>query len=125
MVVGLTAYPWRKPVPKQANPLPKPPSPMARISPHSLLADISGTIGKEVVFKRYKDKTVVSKYPDMTKVKPSARQKQERSFFREATAFAQLINRHPQLRALYAAELLPGETVFHRVKKEYLNRFKE
>ena len=87
--------------------------------------NISGTIGKELVFKRYKDKTVVSKYPDMTKVRPSPRQKNERSFFREAIKFAQLVNRIPELRALYEKELQPGESVFHKAKAEYMNRCKD
>jgi hypothetical protein len=98
---------------------------MARLPKNSPLSGASGTIGKELVFKRYGDKTVVSKYPDMTRVKPSPLQRQGRNLFREAVLFAQLINAHPALRALYASELGAGESVFHKVKQEYLNRLKE
>lgn len=95
---------------------------MARMPPHSPLTGASGAVGKEIVFKRYGNKTVVSKYPDMTKVKPSALQRQGRSLFAEAVRFAQLINNHPELKALYTSELQAGESVFHKAKQEYLNR---
>ena len=36
---------------------------------------LSGAIGKELVFKRYADKTVVTKYPNMKNIMPSAAQK--------------------------------------------------
>ncbi len=38
---------------------------------------LSGTIGKQLVVKQYVDKTVVSKYPDMSRVKARERQKQK------------------------------------------------
>jgi len=98
---------------------------MARLSKDSPLADVRGTIGKEVVFKHYGDKTVVSKYPDMTKVKATALQAARRRLFSEAIRFARLIHSHPELRALYAEELQPGESVFHKAKKEYFNRMEE
>ena len=37
------------------------------ISESLLLKDLSGQIGKEVVFKQYGNKTVVSKYPNMSR----------------------------------------------------------
>ena len=37
------------------------------ISNSFLLQKLSGHIGKQIVFKQYGDKTVVSKYPDMSK----------------------------------------------------------
>ena len=42
---------------------------------------LSGAIGKEIVFKRYTDKTVVTKYPDMKNIVPSAAQKIQRKKF--------------------------------------------
>jgi hypothetical protein len=40
-----------------------------------LLMNASGHIDKQVVFKRYGDKTVISGYPNMSKVKRSDKQK--------------------------------------------------
>ncbi len=37
------------------------------ISGSLLLQKLSGHLGKEIVFKQYGDKTVVTKYPDMSK----------------------------------------------------------
>ena len=37
------------------------------ISNNLLLKELSGRIGKELVFRQYGDKTVVSKYPDMSR----------------------------------------------------------
>lgn len=40
-----------------------------------LMINVSGHINKEIVFKRYGDKTIVTKYPNMSKVKRSDKQK--------------------------------------------------
>ena len=44
------------------------------ISNSIFLQKLSGHIGKELVFKQYGDKTVVSKHPNMTKRKLSEKQ---------------------------------------------------
>ena len=49
-----------------------------------LLKNLSGQLGKQIVFKQYGDKTVVSKYPDMSKRKFSPRQKQLQNTMAEA-----------------------------------------
>ncbi len=41
---------------------------MARLSKR-FLGTIQGGIGRQLVFKKYGDKTVVASYPDMSKVK--------------------------------------------------------
>ena len=44
------------------------------ISENLIFKNVSGHLGKQIVFKQYAGKTVVSKYPDMTKRKLSAQQ---------------------------------------------------
>ena len=44
------------------------------ISGSILLQKLSGHLGKEIVFKQYGDKTVVTKYPDMSKRELSPKQ---------------------------------------------------
>lgn len=98
---------------------------MARIRKNSLLSALQGTIGKEIVFKRYADKTVVSKYPDMSRVKTTKLQRQQRDLLNEANAYAIAIKRDPKLRAKYEQKLKAGESVFHKAKKEFFERVKK
>jgi long-subunit acyl-CoA synthetase (AMP-forming) len=97
---------------------------MARLKRNSLFAALQGTIGKEIVFKQYADKVVVSLYPDMSKVKPSELQKLQRNKMKEANAYASAVIRDPKLRAKYEKKLKPGESVFHKAKKEFFEREK-
>lgn len=90
---------------------------MARLPKTSPLGALQGTLGKELVFKQYADKTVVSKYPDMRRVKPTERQKVQRVLMKEANAYAQRILRDPEQRVVIEKSLLPGETVYHKAKK--------
>ena len=92
---------------------------MARLRKNSLLNGLSGAVGKELVFKQYTDKTVVSKYPDMSGVKPSPLQVLQRQQIGKANAYGQLAQRDPKLRAFYEKGLKPGESVYHKARKAY------
>jgi hypothetical protein len=48
---------------------------MATLTSNPIFHKISGQIGKQIVLKQYGDKTVVTQYPDMDRVKPSPLQK--------------------------------------------------
>jgi len=74
---------------------------MARTNPEGLLKNVSGKIGDQIVVKQYADKIVISKYPDMSNVEPSAQQKRNRSLFKEAVAYAAAINKNPMKKKLY------------------------
>jgi hypothetical protein len=93
---------------------------MARINQQSLLKGLKGQIGKQLVFKQYGKKTVVSRYPDMSKVVPSELQKEQRSCFAEAVAYAKTINNDPVMKAKYAKKLRKGKSVFQYAIQEYL-----
>ena len=92
---------------------------MAR-SRNLLLRNVQGQIGKEFVVKKYGKKTVVTKYPDMSGIKPSKLQKVKRSRFAEAVAFAQSIIRDPSKKAIYAKKVKKGQSVYHYAIKEFL-----
>ena len=92
---------------------------MAR-SRNLLLRNVQGQIGKELVVKKYGKKTVITKYPDMSGIKPSKLQKVKRSRFAEAVAYAQNILRNPALKAQYAAKVKNGQSVYHYAIKEFL-----
>lgn len=81
---------------------------------------LSGAIGKEVVFKIYDDKTVVTKYPNMKNIVPSAAQKTQRNKFREAHIYAQKINDNRVSKAAFALKIPAGKSVYRCAVKEFM-----
>jgi hypothetical protein len=98
---------------------------MAIVRKNSLFEALRGALGKEIVFKQYKDKTVVSRYPDMSNVQPSERQLEQRRLMREANAYASKVKRDPELRTIYEEKLAPGESVFHPAKHDFFENLKK
>jgi len=98
---------------------------MARLARGSLLSTLSGQIGKEIVIKQYADKVVVSRYPDMSRVKPTERQVKQRSLMAEANAYASRVKRDPQKRAEMEKTLKPGESIYHKAKQQYFDALKK
>jgi hypothetical protein len=97
---------------------------MARLTSNSPLSKLKGQLGKQLVFKQYGDKTVVTQYPDMSRVKPSALQKQKRNIFKDAVAYAKNITYDPALKKKYLKKVKVGESVYHYALKEYLRKNK-
>lgn len=95
---------------------------MAKNTNNLLLHQLSGHLGKQIVIKRYGKKTILAKYPDMSKVKPSAKQKEKRKNFAKAVAYARSINNDPVKCAAYKKKLKKGQTVFHYAISEYLKK---
>jgi hypothetical protein len=90
------------------------------IAKNFITAGLQGQLGKQLVFKRYGNKTVVTKYPDMSGVKPSKEQKDRRKRFAEAVAYARAINNDPVKKAAYAKRLPKGKRVYQFALQEYL-----
>ena len=95
---------------------------MASTKNNPLLQQLRGQIGQQIVVKQYGNKTVISKYPDMSKVKASIKQKKNRSVFKEAVAYAKSINKDPEKRKDYLLKLKPLESIYHYALKEYLSK---
>ncbi|MDI9364315.1 MAG: hypothetical protein QM541_05145 [Flavobacterium sp.] len=93
---------------------------MATTQNNILLHGMSGHLGKQLVVKQYATKTVISKYPDMTNVKPSPKQLAEKSRFSKAVKYAQEILNNPELKATYLSKVAVGQSVYHYAIKEYL-----
>ena len=68
------------------------------ISENILLQKLSGHLGKQIVFKQYGDKTVVCKYPDMSKRTLSAKQLRVNAMMKEANEEAKRIIADDDLR---------------------------
>jgi hypothetical protein len=83
---------------------------------------LRGQIGKELVFKKYGKKTIVTRYPDMSKVKPSTLQKKGRKRFAEAVAYARTILHTPRLKAAYQKKVRKGQDVYHYALQEFLKK---
>ncbi|HET7896100.1 MAG TPA: hypothetical protein VFL47_00470 [Flavisolibacter sp.] len=94
---------------------------MAKLRPHSLLNALQGKLGDEIIFKHYANKIVVSKYPDMSRVKPSPLQQAYRNRMKEANAYARAVKRDPERTAAYERILQPGENVYRKAVKAFMN----
>ncbi|HEY4785122.1 MAG TPA: hypothetical protein VIH57_03695 [Bacteroidales bacterium] len=77
---------------------------MAEVKQNIITQGMSGAIGKQVVFKRYGNRTIVSAMPDMSKVVKSKKQKAENSRFREAIIYARGQVADPVSKAEYKAK---------------------
>lgn len=87
-----------------------------------LLRQLQGQIGKKIVIKHYGKKVVITKAPDMSKIKPSALQQVQRSRFAEAVAYARHINNTPELKAAYLKKAKKSKSVYQYALKEFLKR---
>jgi hypothetical protein len=99
---------------------------MATSENNFLLHKVRGQLGKQIVVKHYGDKIVISAYPDMTRVKPSVKQKKRRALFSEGVVYAKAIIADPELNELYKAEvkkeglftILPLRNFWMRLRSE-------
>jgi hypothetical protein len=95
---------------------------MGTVPKSSILHGLSGGLGKQIVLKAYKDKTVISAYPDMSDIKRTALQKGNNSKFSKAVKYAQNIIRNPKLKAAYVKKLAKGVSVYHAAIREFMGR---
>ena len=90
------------------------------------MKNASGSIGKELVFKRYYDKTVVSKMPDMSKRVLSAKQIESNERMWLATKYAKAWYKieEEKIKARIRLKLPAHKSLFHAMVKEYLDLHK-
>ena len=93
---------------------------MARVSKNVLTTELHGAIGKQIVFRVINGKSFASKYPDMSRVKPSRKQLVEKGRFAKAVAFAQSILKDPAKKAAYKVK--KGQSVFNAAVSDYMKR---
>ena len=90
-----------------------------------LLQKVSGHLGKELVFKQYGDKTVVTKYPDMSKRKLTAKQKQVQETMEKANYEARRILADTKLRNAAQVRLnVTRNKLYTALIKEYFANVK-
>ena len=62
----------------------------------------------------------MTKYPDMTKIKASAKQRTCRNLFREAVVYAQMVIADPVLKAAWQKKLRRSNGVYNEAIKVYM-----
>jgi hypothetical protein len=84
---------------------------------------ISGTLGKELVFREWEGKTVVAKAPRKRKGDPNAKQAETQEKFLFASRYARAIINNPDksMAEAYATVLRPRQNVYSRALEDFLN----
>jgi hypothetical protein len=96
------------------------------VSESLLLKKLSGHIGKELVFRQYGDKTVVSKYPDMSRRVLSAAQLQVNETMEKANEEARRILADEALRNAALVRLnVQRNKLYTSLIKEYFRNVRE
>ena len=90
------------------------------------LKNVSGSVGKQLVFKRYYDKTVLSKMPDMSKRILSEKQLESNERMRLATIYAKYMYKTEEgkIKARIRLKLPAHKSLFHALVKEHLDLHK-
>jgi hypothetical protein len=98
---------------------------MARTK-NTLLSQVSGTFGGDVVFKKYYDKTVISKKPDMSNRVLSPKQVEWNMRMKKALAYVghYYAIEEERIRARIRLKLPAHKSLFHAMVKEHLDRYK-
>lgn len=84
---------------------------------------LSGKVGN-VIFKNYGDKTVISRRPDMSKVKKSAKQLENQELFSRAHHYAKGIIIDPIKKLAFSKTIPKGKMVYHAAVSRYLKEHK-
>ncbi len=93
---------------------------MALVDKNDLIESLRGRVGK-LVFKTYKYGTVVSRLPDMSKVKRTRVQKKNSERFMNAVAYARKVIATPALKKQYEKKAdKTGRAVYHLALSDYM-----
>ena len=95
------------------------------ISKHNVVTDsLSGKVGN-VIFKNYGDKTVISRYPDMSKVVKSNKQLDRQHLFKAAQAYAKSIISDPEKKLAFVKTIPKGKIAYHAAISQFLKEHKD
>jgi len=88
------------------------------------LQNASGTVGRMIVYKKYYDKTVVSKMPDMSKRVLSEKQKESNERMRLATIYAKYMyaTEERKIKSRIRLKLPAHKSLFHALVKEHIDQ---
>ena len=81
---------------------------------------VRGGVLKQIVFKQYKHKTIVTKFPDMSGITQTELQVKENNKFADAVVFAKGIINDPEKKKKY--KRIDGLSVYHSAIKNYMSQ---
>ena len=81
---------------------------------------IQGAIGKSYVIKHYKWGIIMTRYPDMTKIIASPKQRTCRNLFREAVAYAKIVIADKEKKKEWQKRLRRRNGVYNEAVKAYM-----
>jgi hypothetical protein len=81
---------------------------------------IRGAVGKSFVIKHYKFGTFMTKFPDMTKIVASKKQRARRDLFAEAVAWAKTVIADKTKKEEWQKRLKRTKRVYHAAIKEFM-----
>ena len=94
---------------------------MARVKLNPVLEHMRGDIG-DLVFKKYGDRTIVSRKADLSGVKPSEAQQAHRQRFSQAALYGKMVLADPQTKGLYEeVAKKKGQPVFSLTVADFFN----
>lgn len=88
-----------------------------------MAGNLKGALGKELVFRDWDGKTIVSKYPKRKKRAPTLRQAAMRERFQLGMVYAKAILEDPDpgMRESYATALQPRQNVYSRALQDFMS----
>jgi hypothetical protein len=89
-------------------------------SKNKIAQDIKGALGKVITIKQYPHQTVMTAYPDMSKVKSSGKQKTGQSRFQQAVAYGRMVIADPAKKAAYEKILPKGRKIYNAAVSDFL-----
>ncbi len=96
---------------------------MAISKDNIVTATLSGKVGN-VIFKNYGNKTVISKYPNMSNVKKTDKQLANQYLFKAAQAYAKSIISDPEKKLAFIKTIPKGKVAYHAAISKYLKEHK-
>jgi hypothetical protein len=96
------------------------------ITDNPLFKRVSGTVGDLIVYKKYYDKTVISKKPDMSRRVLSEKQKESNERMRLANLYAkyQYSTEEGKDKARSRLKLPAHKSLYHALVKEHLDKYR-
>ena len=86
---------------------------------------IQGAVGKKYVIKHYRYGIIKTKFPDMTRIKASAKQRKCRNTFAEAVAYSKTVIADTQLKKDWQKKLRRRNGLWNEAIKYYLVKLKQ
>src|SRR5690349_12630112 len=92
---------------------------------NALLSNASGTIGRQIVIKKYYDKTVISNMPDMSRRVLSEKQIEANERMKDANQYARYFysTEENKLKSRLRLKLPAHKSLYHGLVKEYMIKY--